>query len=109
MDLSSDSATTAQLLFASPDNPIPDHARPGMLVMRDGKPQWVYVGMPGHAEDEGRQVDEAVLNRVRMPSAFYQLVRAQLRPGATILVTNSPVGAEPLDTLTIVDAVMPRP
>jgi len=79
------------------------------LVMRDGKPQWVYVGMPGHAEDEGRQVDEAVLNRVRMPSAFYQLVRAQLRPGATILVTNSPVGAEPLDTLTIVDAVMPRP
>ncbi len=79
------------------------------LVTRDGKPQWVYVGMPGHAEDEGRQVDEAVLNRVRMPSAFYQLVRAQLRPGATILVTNSAVGAAPRDKLTIVDAVMPRP
>lgn len=79
------------------------------LVTRNGKPQWVYVGMPGHAEEEGRQVDEAVLNRVRMPSAFYQLVRAQLRPGATILVTASQVGAEPLERLTIVDAVMPRP
>ena len=79
------------------------------LVTRAGKPEWVYVGMPGHAEDEGKAVDEAVLNRVRMPGAFYKLVRAQLRPGATILVTNSSVGAEPLDKLTIVDAVMPRP
>lgn len=79
------------------------------LVMRDGKLHWVYVGLPGHAEEEGREVDEAVLNRVRMPQRFYEQVRATLQPGATILVTNSGVGAKPLERLTIMDAVAPRP
>ncbi len=79
------------------------------LMRRDGKPHWVYVGMTGHAEDQGREVDEAVLNRVRMPRAFYDLVQGQLGPGATILVTNSAVGAKPLSKLTIMDAVVPRP
>lgn len=79
------------------------------LVMRGGRPAWVYVGLPGHAEDEGKALDEATINRVRMPRAFYQLVKAQLTPGATILVTNSPVGAEPLEKLTIMDAVAPQP
>lgn len=79
------------------------------LVVRDGKPHWVYVGLPGHASEEGREVDEATLNRVRLPRHFYELVKAQLRPGATILVTNSRVGADPLARLTIMDAVAPAP
>lgn len=79
------------------------------LVIRDGKPHWVYVGLPGHVEDEGHEVDEAILNRVRMPRRFYEQVRAALRPGATILVTNSTVGAKPLERLTIMDAVVPAP
>lgn len=79
------------------------------LIMRNGKPQWVYVGLPGHAEDEGMAVDEAIINRVHMPRRFYDLVKAELRPGATILVTNSGVGALPSSQMTIMDAVVPTP
>ena len=79
------------------------------LVMRDGKPHWVYVGLPGHGAEDGQEVDEAILNRVRMPRRFYELVRGALKPGATILVTNSRVGAKPLERLTIMDAVVPQP
>lgn len=79
------------------------------LVMRGGKPAWLYVGLPGHAEDEGKALDEATINRVRVPRAFYQLVKAQLKPGATILVTNSAVEDGPLPKLTIMDAVAPTP
>ena len=78
-------------------------------VERGGRAQWVYVGVTGHAEDEGRPVDEAVLNRVHMPRAFYDLVRPQIGPGTTILVTNSRVGARPLQRLTIMDAIVPTP
>lgn len=79
------------------------------LVLKNGQPTWVYVGLPGHPEDEGKALDEATINRVRMPRAFYQLVKAQLKPGATILVTNSPVEDGPLEKLTIMDAVTPQP
>ncbi|WP_043980092.1 L,D-transpeptidase [Novosphingobium sp. P6W] len=79
------------------------------LTVKNGEPRWVYVGMNGHAEDEDKAVDEAVINRVRMPRRFYELIKAQLKPGATILVTDSRVGAEPLERLTIMDAVVPRP
>lgn len=79
------------------------------LVVRNGRPSWVYVGLPGHPEDEGKALDEATINRVRMPRAFYQLVRAELKPGTTILITNSPVEDGPLAKLTIMDAVAPVP
>lgn len=79
------------------------------MVMRDGKPRWVYVGLPGHSEDQGLEVDEAIANRVQMPRRFYELVKAQVGPGTTILVTNSRVGDEPAEHLTIMDAVSPQP
>ncbi|MBY8825810.1 L,D-transpeptidase [Sphingomonas colocasiae] len=79
------------------------------LVEKDGKPHWMYVGLPGHVGDEGVEVDEAVINRVHLPRQFYALVRRELRPGTTILVTDSRVGANPLDRLTIMDAVAPIP
>ncbi len=79
------------------------------LTTRNGQPHWVYVGMAGHEDDEGREVDEAITNRVDMPRAFYQLLKASLRPGATILVTNSRVGANAFAKLTVVDAIKPVP
>ena len=78
-----------------------------LTVGKDGKPKWVYVGLPGHAEDEGRLLDEATINRVRVPRGFYQAVKAELRPGATILVTQSAVGADTGKRITIMDAVVP--
>ncbi|OHT18599.1 L,D-transpeptidase family protein [Edaphosphingomonas haloaromaticamans] len=79
------------------------------LIEQAGRPQWVYVGLPGHDEDAGHVLDEATINRVHMPRPFYEAVKAQLKPGSTILVTNSAVGAKPLERLTIMDAVVPRP
>jgi hypothetical protein len=74
----------------------------------DGKPHFVYVGLPGHEEDKGREVDEATLNRVRVPKAFYDSVRPLVRPGATILVTQSGVGEESEGRkLTVIDTVAP--
>jgi lipoprotein-anchoring transpeptidase ErfK/SrfK len=75
---------------------------------KDGKPRWVYVGLPGHNDDEGRALDEATLNRLRLPRGFYEAVRAELRPGSTILVTASSVGESAGKRITIMDAVVPR-
>lgn len=67
------------------------------MAVRDGVPHWIYVGLAGHEDDAGREVDEAVLNRVQLPRRFYELV------------TESRVGANPLARLTIMDAVAPAP
>lgn len=75
----------------------------------DGADYWVYVGLPGHGEDAGRTLDEATRNRVQVPRAFYEAVKAELVPGATILVTRSRVGASPGKHITIMDAVNPGP
>jgi hypothetical protein len=81
-----------------------------LMTGKDGKPRWVYVGLPGHAEDAGRALDEATINRVRMPRAFYDSLKAQLKPGASILVTQSSVGEGGMGRkVTILDAVVPMP
>lgn len=74
-----------------------------------GALQWVYVGLPGHEEEAGRTLDEAVINRLRLPRDFYTAVRAALRPGTTILITQSPVGTSTGEPLTVMDAVVPQP
>lgn len=75
-----------------------------------GVPRWVYVGLPGHSDEGGRQLDEATINRLRLPRAFYESVRANLKPGATILITRSSVTNDaPRGRLTIIDAVAPQP
>ncbi|WP_157215901.1 L,D-transpeptidase [Flavisphingomonas formosensis] len=81
-----------------------------LALGKDGKPHWIYVGLPGHDGDVGRELDEAAINRVLMPRAFYDAVKAELRPGTTILVTMSSVGEGNMgEQLTILDAVNPRP
>ncbi len=73
-----------------------------------GKPSFVYVGLPGHEEDQGRPLDEATLNRVRLPKPFYDAVRPLIQPGATILITQSRVGEDGAGKkLTVIDAVTP--
>jgi hypothetical protein len=78
-----------------------------LTVGKDGKPRWIYVGLPGHSEDAGRALDEATINRVRMPRKFYESVKAVLVPGSTILVTQSSVGEDTGRKITIMDAVAP--
>ncbi|AYJ84987.1 L,D-transpeptidase (plasmid) [Sphingomonas paeninsulae] len=74
-----------------------------------GSPRWVYLGLPGHEAEEGTELDEAVINRLRLPRGFYDAVRAALRPGTTILITQSSVGTSAGEPLTIMDAVVPQP
>jgi hypothetical protein len=74
----------------------------------DGKTHWIYVGLPGHDDDKGRELDEATLNRVHMPRGFFEAVSPVLQPGATILVTQSSVGALTTgEHITILDSVVP--
>jgi hypothetical protein len=80
-----------------------------LTVGKDGAPRWLYVALPGHTEEEGRELDEATINRVRVPAPFYAAVKAALTPGATILVTQSSVGESAGQRLTILDAVTPTP
>jgi hypothetical protein len=75
-----------------------------------GVPRWVYVGLPGHEEEEGQLLDEATINRLRLPRAFYESVKAALEPGATILITQASVGQDGRrGKMTIMDAVPPMP
>lgn len=74
----------------------------------DGKPLWTYVGLPGHPEDQSKVLDDATINRVKMPPPFYDALKAELRPGTTILVTQSSVGAQAAGPRgTILDGVKP--
>ncbi len=67
------------------------------------------MGLPGHDDDKGRELDEATLNRVHMPRGFFEAVRAALLPGTTILVTQSSVGALTTgEHITILDSVVPE-
>jgi len=76
----------------------------------DGKLHWIYIGLPGHDEDKGRELDEATTNRVHMPRRFYEAVHAELKPGTTLLVTQSSVGAQAMGKqITILDGVSPKP
>lgn len=60
---------------------------------KDGQPVWIFAGVAGHAEEEGRVLDETVRNRVRIPQDFYDKVMAILAPGSTLLVTGAPLSA----------------
>lgn len=75
----------------------------------DGTPRWVYVGLPGDEGEDGCPLDEAVVNRLRLPRAFYEAVKGALRPGATILITQSAVGTASDEPITVMDAVVPLP
>jgi hypothetical protein len=55
-------------------------------------------------------MDEATMNRLSLPRGFYDAVKAQLRPGSTILITQSSVGDDGRGRrLTILDSVKPTP
>lgn len=82
-----------------------------VMAGADGKLRFVYVGLPGHEEDSGRELDEATINRVRVPLGFNDDLRRLLRPGVTILITESSVGEDDSrrQKLAVIDAVAPQP
>ena len=59
----------------------------------DGTPAWIYTGVAGHADEDGKAVDDITRNQVRIPQAFYDKVMPMLEPGTTLLVTQAPLNA----------------
>ena len=69
---------------------------------------WVRLGVAGHMQEAGTQVDPAALGRIKLPAEFVRQVNSILTPGATVFVTNealSPESSGPI--LRVVDADPP--
>ena len=76
----------------------------------DGKAHFVYMGLPGHEDDRGRELDQATIDRVRVPMGFNEADHPLVQPVVTILVTQSSVGEDVMGRkLTVIDAVVPQP
>lgn len=59
----------------------------------NGKPQWIYAGVPGHAGEAGKPADLTILSGADMPPAFANALRSIVAPGTTILLTEAPLSA----------------
>ena len=90
-------------LTVTGDAPLVNHA----LVLTEGpstvpdpyvpdptKLRWLRIGVPGHLDEEGTQVDPAVVSRLKLPADFVAKLNAILTPGATLLVTTEPLYAQ---------------
>ncbi|HEY8998584.1 MAG TPA: L,D-transpeptidase family protein [Edaphobacter sp.] len=72
----------------------------------DGRPQWVYVDLPGDESTAGKVVDENTIKRVHMPRDFYAALQPLLQIGTTVDVTMSHIDATTTgEKLTIIDSV----
>lgn len=70
-----------------------------------GDPHWIYVGVPGHMGEQGKPLDIAILNSARLPAAFRDHLHRALAPGATLLVTQSPINPVATGTrLTVISS-----
>lgn len=71
-----------------------------------GRPHWLYAGLPGREEDARRELDAETLGRLQAPDGFYRRVREAMRPGDTILITPASVGTTTSGRqLTVMDAL----
>lgn len=77
-----------------------------LMVDDDGKQAWVFAGVSGHADEDGRTVDEITRNRVQIPPDFHEKVTGILVPGSTLLVTQAPLTAGNIGaSLTVMSGV----
>jgi hypothetical protein len=84
-------------LSISGDAPFPNHALvltdapstvPDPFVPDPSKYSWLRIGVPGHTQEEGTQVDPAAVARIKIPADFVAHLTSILTPGATLLVTH---------------------
>jgi hypothetical protein len=84
-------------LIVTGDAPLVDHA----LVLTEGpssvpdpfvpdptKFRWLRIGVPGHLDEAGTQVDPTAVARIKLPADFVARLNGILTPGATVFVTN---------------------
>jgi L,D-transpeptidase-like protein len=68
--------------FMDGDNPI----LPGTRM-----PKWITIGIPGHAGDSGKVVEEESVARVSLDREFAANLLPLLKPGVVLLTTDEPV------------------
>jgi hypothetical protein len=54
-------------------------------------PKWITIGIPGHGDEAGKVVDEALVDRVDVPREFMEKVLPLLTPGSVLLATDESV------------------
>jgi hypothetical protein len=59
--------------------------------VENGRPQWIYAGVPGHSGEAGKPADMTIMSGTDMPPAFVTALRSIVKPGTTILLTEAPV------------------
>ena len=62
-------------------------------VSADGAHHWMLIGVPGHEDEAGRELDAAALNRLRLPEGFRTMLNDRIGEGTTVLITSASVGA----------------
>lgn len=90
--------------------PAQDFTTHALTLTRDaqGRAQWIFTAVPGHAGEAGQPLDANVLEQVRMPKRFHDAVLAAMQPGDTVLVTQSPINTGSSGTqLAVLSDAMP--
>ncbi|MET0503842.1 MAG: L,D-transpeptidase [Luteibacter sp.] len=54
-------------------------------------PNWITIGIPGHGDEAGKVVDEALVDRVAVPREFMEKLLPLLTPGSVLLATDESV------------------
>jgi hypothetical protein len=54
-------------------------------------PNWITIGIPGHGDEAGKVVDEALADRVAVPREFMEKLLPLLTPGSVLLATDESV------------------
>lgn len=54
-------------------------------------PKWITIGIPGHGDEAGKVVDEALVDRVDVPREFMEKVLPLLSPGSVLLATDESI------------------
>ena len=70
-----------------------------------GADHWIVVGVPGSEANAGAELDPRILAMVEIPQAFKDAVRAEIRPGTTVLIARTSLtSATTGQRMTIMDA-----
>lgn len=54
-------------------------------------PNWITIGIPGHGDEAGKVVDEALVDRVAVPHDFMEKLLPMLTPGSVLLATDESI------------------
>ena len=95
--------TNHALILTEGPSSVPDPYVPDATKYR-----WLRLGVPGHTEENGTQVDPTAVARIKIPDDFVAKVNGILTPGATLFVTSAALYTQTTGTMVqVIDADPP--